>query len=184
MDYFNSRQTDLIIQDGAVFPAVYYNDPTPVHFQGGEAEGKYYLKHDWFFTGSALYQVNDSGAGATNLSPSPSTVVKAGASYQSRRRAPRSAFRRLPGSHCRLRIGAQPAGAGFSIDQRSCALRSFEALDEKRDSRGFALFLNADDLLNKPVWLPALGSGSANTLPVIRGRTVFFRYRGMAEENR
>jgi hypothetical protein len=39
-----------------------------------------------------------------------------------------------------------------------------------------ALFLNADDLLNKPVWLPALGSGSANTLPVIRGRTVFFGF--------
>ena len=44
----------------------------------------------------------------------------------------------------------------------------------KNDTRGFALFLNADDLLNRPVWLPALGSGSANTLPVIRGRTVFF----------
>jgi outer membrane receptor protein involved in Fe transport len=44
-----------------------------------------------------------------------------------------------------------------------------------KDNRsGFALFLNADDLLNKPVWLPASGSGTPNTIPVTRGRTVFF----------
>jgi hypothetical protein len=44
----------------------------------------------------------------------------------------------------------------------------------KNDARGFALFLNADDLTNTPVWLPALGSGTANTIPVNRGRTVMF----------
>jgi hypothetical protein len=37
------------------------------------------------------------------------------------------------------------------------------------------LFLNGDDLLNKQIWLPAIGSGGqANTIPVVRGRTVFF----------
>lgn len=44
----------------------------------------------------------------------------------------------------------------------------------KNDARGFALFVNADDLTNTPVWLPALGSGTANTIPVNRGRTVLF----------
>jgi outer membrane receptor for ferrienterochelin and colicin len=85
IDYFYSRQTDLIIQNGAVFPAEYYNDRIPVNFQGGEGEAKYYLKRDWFLTGSALYQVNDSGAGAANLSPSPSLVAKAGVSYRSQK---------------------------------------------------------------------------------------------------
>jgi hypothetical protein len=44
----------------------------------------------------------------------------------------------------------------------------------KNDARGIAIFMNGDDLLNQPVWLPALGSGSANTIPVIRGRTVLW----------
>jgi hypothetical protein len=36
------------------------------------------------------------------------------------------------------------------------------------------LFLNANDLLNQPIWLPALGSGKGTTMPVIRGRTILF----------
>ena len=46
-------------------------------------ESKYYLKRDLFLTGSVLYQFNDSGTGAANLSPSPSLVAKAGLSYRS-----------------------------------------------------------------------------------------------------
>lgn len=44
----------------------------------------------------------------------------------------------------------------------------------KNENRGFAVFLNADDLLNKSVWLPDLGSGTMNTIPVTRGRTLLF----------
>ena len=173
IDYFNSRQIDLIIQDGATLPAHYYNDPTPVHFQGGEAEGKFYLKHDWFLIGSALYQVNDSGSGAANLSPSPSTVAKAGASYMSAKGATVSLFDAYQG---------HIAGYGTTLNPPAEAFHSISAHARfdlskhwlKNDSRGFALFLNGDDLLNKPVWLPALGSGTANTIPVTRGRTVFF----------
>ena len=173
LDYFNSRQTDLIIQNGAVFPAVYYNDPKPVHFQGGEAEGKYYLKHDWYLLGSALYQVNDSGAGAANLSPSSSTVIKGGASYQTEKGVTMSAFDGYQGPIAGYQSTLNPPAKAF---QSISAHARYDISKHwiKNDTRGFALFLNADDLLNRPVWLPALGSGSANTLPVIRGRTVFF----------
>jgi outer membrane receptor protein involved in Fe transport len=173
LDYFHSRQTDLIIQNGNVFPAVYYNFGTPVNFQGGEGEGKYYLKHDWFLTGSLLYQVNDSGSGAKNLSPNSSLVAKAGVSYMSSKGAVFSLFDAFQG---------HIVGYGSTLNPPADAFHSISAHARydlskrwlKNDARGFALFLNADDLLNKPVWLPALGSGSANTIPVIRGRTVFF----------
>jgi outer membrane receptor protein involved in Fe transport len=145
------RQTDLIIQNGAVLPAVYYNNPTPVNFQGGEAEGKYYLKRDWFLIGSVVYQINDSGSGTKNLSPTPSTVAKAGASYRSEDGAPLSAF-----------------------DAHQRAIAGYHQRWSKESSRGVALYLNADDLLNKQIWLPALGNTQANTIPVVRGRTVFF----------
>jgi len=173
VDYFNSRQIGLIIQDGATVPAHYYNDPKAVYFQGGEAEGKYYLKHDWYLIGSALYQVNDSGSGLANLSPSPNTLLKAGASYQSEKGAVFSIFDGYQG---------HITGYGSALNPPTTAFQSIGAHARydlskhwlKNDEHGFALFINGDDLLNKPVWLPALGSGSANTIPVIRGRTVFF----------
>jgi len=171
-DYFYSRQTDLIIQNGAVFPAVYFNDGVPVDFQGGEAEGKYYLKRDWFLIASALYQVNNSAPGAKNLSPSPALVAKVGVSYRSSKGTTFSAFDAYQG---------HIAGYGSPLNPPADAFHSISAhfrydLSKrwlKDDFRGVALFLNGDDLLNQPVWLPALGSGTANTIPVLRGRTVF-----------
>jgi hypothetical protein len=44
----------------------------------------------------------------------------------------------------------------------------------KSGAQGFAIFLNADDLLNTPIWLPALETGAVNTIPAVRGRTLFF----------
>jgi outer membrane receptor protein involved in Fe transport len=173
-DYFWSRQTDLIIQNGATVPAVYYNDPIPVHFQGGEWEAKYYLQRNWFLIGSVLYQLNNSGSGVQNLSPSPSTVDKAGFSYRSSTTGGTLSIfdayqNQIPGYVAALN---PPAGAFQSISAHARYDLTRHWL--KSEVRGIALFLNGDDLLNKPIWLPALGSGKANTIPVIRGRTVFF----------
>jgi outer membrane receptor protein involved in Fe transport len=172
VDYFHSRQTDLIIQNGAVFPAVYYNDPIPVHFQGVEADAKYYLKHNLFLMGSILYQVNDSGPGAKNLSPSPASVDKAGISFKSPNGGTFSVFdayqSKIAGFTTTLNPPAQAFNSLSAHARYDLSKRWF-----KEDTRGVAFFLNAEDLLNKQVWLPALGSGSANTIPVVRGRTVF-----------
>jgi len=173
LDYFESRQTDLILQNGAVFPAVYYNNPTPIHFQGGEAGGKYYLKRDWFLTGSVLYQVNDSGAGAKNWSPSPNVVAKAGVSYLSANGLTFSVFDAYQGQIAGYLSPLNPPAVAFpSISAH--ARYDITKRWMKNDARGIAIFMNGDDLLNQPVWLPALGSGSANTIPVIRGRTVLW----------
>jgi outer membrane receptor protein involved in Fe transport len=173
VDYFESRQTDLIIQNGAVFPARYYNYPEPIHFQGGEAEGKYYLKRDWFLTGSVLYQVNDSGPGAKNLSPSPNLVGKAGVSYLSANGCTLSVFDAYQGQIAGFLSPLNPPAVAFpsiSTHARYDVTKRWI----KNDARGIALFLNGDNLLNQPLWLPALGSNTANTIPVIRGRTVLF----------
>lgn len=173
VDYFHSRQTDLIIQDGATNPAHYYNDGIPVHFQGGEGEGKYYWKSDWFLIGSILYQVNDGGAGANSLSPTPKLVAKAGASYRSANGGTFSLFDAYQGEIAGYRSTLNPPAEAFhSIGAHGRYDLTKRWL--KNDTRGVAVFLNADDLLNQPVWLPALGSGTANTIPVMRGRSVFF----------
>jgi outer membrane receptor protein involved in Fe transport len=172
VDYFHSSQNDLIIQNGAVFPAYYYNDPVAVNFQGGEAEGKYYLRRDWFATGSMLYQENDSGSGAKNLSPSPSFVAKAGVSYLSPKGFSFSMFDAYQGHIAGFATYNPPAVAFHSLSAHARYDLSKHWL--KNDTRGLAIFLNGDDLLNKQIWLPSLGAGIGNTMPVTRGRTVFF----------
>ena len=173
IDYFYSRQTDLIIQNGAVFPAVYYNDPVPLHFQGGEAEGKYYMTRNWFLLGSFLYVNNDSGTGAKDLSPSPSFVNKGGMGYMSLSGVAFSAFDAYQSQIDGFTAALNPGASSFhSVSAHARYDLSKRWL--KNDARGFALFVNADDLTNTPVWLPALGSGTANTIPVNRGRTVLF----------
>ena len=173
LDYYYSQQSALIIQDGATFPTHYYNDPTPVHFQGGELEGKFYLKRDWFLTGSALYEIDDSGSGASDLSPTPNALLKGGLSYRSANGADISLFDAWQGGVTGFQPTLNPPPAAYqSIGAHARYDLSKHWL--KTGGQGFALFLNAGDLLNHPVWLPALGSGGVNTLPVIRGRTVFF----------
>jgi hypothetical protein len=102
-------------------------------------------------------------------------VAKAGVSYLSDKGATVSVFDAYQGHIAGYGLTLNPPADAF--EWVSAHVR-FDLSKHwlKSDSRGSALFLNADDLLNKPVWLPALGSGSANTLPVIRGRTVFFGF--------
>ncbi len=173
IDYFHSRQTDLIIQNGGSVPAVYSNVRTPVNFQGAEGEEKYYFQRDWFLTGSALYQINDSGSGLKDLSPGPTFVAKAGLSYRSANGGAYSLFDAYQTQVADYNMTLNPrAGAFHSISAHARFDVSKHWL--KSEVRGIALFLNADDLLNRPIWLPAVGSGSLNTLPLVRGRTVFF----------
>jgi hypothetical protein len=43
-----------------------------------------------------------------------------------------------------------------------------------RDKGGIALFAHAENLANQHVWLPDWGNNSGDTMPVNRGRTVYF----------
>jgi outer membrane cobalamin receptor len=171
--YFGSSQSNLIVQNGSTLPALYYNLTAPFRVQGVEAEGKRYLNRDWFLTASALCERTDGGAAATDLSRSPGLLVKAGVGYLSSGGGTYSVFDGWQG---------HIAGYGSTLNPPATAFHSISAharydLSKKwfpNSDRGFALFLNADDLTNKPVWLPALGSGKPNTVPVTRGRTVLF----------
>jgi len=170
LDYFYSRQTDLIILNVAAPASTFINDPRPVNFKGGEGEGKYYLKRDWFLIGSVLYQLNDSGSGGENLSPGAALIAKAGISYQSEKGVLVSVFDAYQGHSSGYGSTLNPPASAF----HSVSLHARFDLSKhwmKNDARGMAIFVNADDLLNTPVWLPGLGLPPGTTLPVIRGRT-------------
>jgi outer membrane receptor protein involved in Fe transport len=172
VDYFHSRQTRLIFEDGSTRPALYYNLTDPATFQGIDSEGKYYFRRNWFLMGSVLYQVNHHQSIA-NLTPIPSLGAKAGISYMAENGADVSLFDAYQGH-----IG----GYAASINPRPEAFHSvslharFDLTNRwmKNSPQGFALFLHGDDLANNQIWLPALGTNSPNTIPVVRGRTLYF----------
>lgn len=172
VDYFHSRENHLIFENGSTLPALYYNLADPATFQGIDSEGKYYFRRDWFLMGSVLYQVNHDGA-ISNLSAIPSLGAKAGVSYTAKNGADISLFDAYQG-HIN--------GYAASVNPRPDAFHSvsFHARYDltkhwlKNSVLGLALFLHGCDLLNNQIWLPALGTNSPNTIPVVRGRTLYF----------
>jgi outer membrane receptor protein involved in Fe transport len=171
-DYFHSRETQLIFEDGSVRPALYYNLSAPATFQGIDAEGKYYLGRHLFLIGSVLYQANHDKAIA-NLSSIPSLGAKAGVSYKAENGVDVSAFDAYQGHIGGYAGAANPRPEAFH--SVSAQVR-FDLTKRwlKRSAGGLAFFLHAENLANGQVWLPALGTNSANTIPVVRGRTVYF----------
>ena len=173
IDYFHSRETQLIFQDGSTRPARYYNLGAPATFQGIESEGKYYWRRNWFVMGSVLYQVNHNRVITPTLSVIPSLGAKAGVSYMAENGVDVSLFDAYQ-SHL--------GGFAAAINPRPRAFHSLSAQARfdltkhwlKSSAQGFALFLHGDNLTNTPVWLPALGTNSPNTIPVVRGRTLYF----------
>jgi outer membrane receptor for ferrienterochelin and colicin len=171
--YFHSHQSALIVQDFTVFPGRYINLPSPATFQGGEAEGKFYLRRKWFLLGSMLYQVNTGHGGTSILSPIPDLGVKAGMSYLAGNGAALSLFDAYQGHTPGFAASPNPRPEAFhSVSAHARFELSKYWL--KDSATGFALFLHADNLANNQVWLPVWSGGTRNTIPFSQGRTVFY----------
>jgi outer membrane receptor protein involved in Fe transport len=173
VDYFHSRQARSIVQDGSTFPAHYYNLGSAATIQGVDAEGKCYIRSDWFFMAAFLYQANQGGLGKVGLTPIPSLGAKAGLSYLSESGSSVSFFDAFQGRVTGYEAALNPAPRAFH------SVNAHARLDlSKRWLRdgglGFALFVNANDLTNRQLWLPAWGSGTPQTIPVLQGRTIYF----------
>ena len=172
VDYFHSRESNLIFHNGAVHPAVYYNLTAPATFQGIDSEGKVYVGRNWFLIGSALYQTNHDRAIAP-LSPIPSLGVKAGVSFSSKGGADVSVFDGYQGHIGGYASATNPPPDAFhSVSAHARFDLSKHWMRESAE--GFALFLHGDDLANTQIWLPAWGSNSSNTMPGVQGRTIYF----------
>jgi outer membrane receptor protein involved in Fe transport len=170
---FNSVQTDSIVVETDV-PRMKYANLGNATFRGVEAEAKYYLHKNFLLLGSALYQTNQDGSGIANVTPVPNYQVKGGASYEVENGVTASLFDAYQGPLDPRYNGAfSPSaesyhllGAHFRFD-----LSRRLGLDGRR---GVALFAHAENLANRQIWLPALGDYAGATMPVSRGRTVYF----------
>jgi outer membrane receptor protein involved in Fe transport len=172
VDYFHSRETQLIFEDGSTRPARYYNSGALATFQGIDSEGKYYFRRNWFLMGSVLYQVNHDRAIAL-LSAIPSLEAKAGFSYMAENGADVSVFDAYQGHIGGYAAATNPRPEAF---HSVSAHARFDLTKHwlKSSAQGFALFVHGDDLTNTQIWLPALSTNSPDTIPVVRGRTIYF----------
>src|SRR5205814_3972436 len=82
LTFFRSRQTDSIVVVPFPPDRARYMNLGEATFQGFELEGKYYLRKNYFVTGSVSYQANHDGNGNSNITPIPNFGAKAGFRYR------------------------------------------------------------------------------------------------------
>jgi outer membrane receptor protein involved in Fe transport len=171
--FFRSRQTDSISialppDQGRAF----YANFGKTTFHGFELEGKHYLRKNFYLTGSISYQA-DEDANATNPIPVPGVTAKAGFSYRAENGLTFGMFDNYQGALRTIPDAVNPGPVAFHLISAH-ARYDLSRFVGSRDKGGVALFAHAENLANHQIWLPDLGDYSGDTLPVNRGRTVYF----------
>ncbi|MEO7888458.1 MAG: TonB-dependent receptor [Vicinamibacterales bacterium] len=171
VNFFRSRMANSISVDTSEARLKYVNHGEAT-FRGFELEGKYYLSRDLFLQGSALYQTNKDGDGKRNVAPSPNAGVKAGISYQSNGLTA-SIFSTYDGAVKGYAATVNPGPEAHHLANAYLRLNLSRFWTSKA-AKGVALFINADNITNRQVWMPDWGGNTGDTIPVNRGRTIYF----------
>lgn len=173
LNFFHSNLSHIITLDQSYSTPTYNNLDTVV-FQGGEFEGKYYLNKNIYLTGSVLYQTNENGAGDTNVTPIANLSSKAGISYQSDDGISVSLFDIYQGAlddSYKTDSNVSPESAYNKLNLH-CDF-DLNKLMKSNIRQQINLYLHADNLLNREIWLPALGSDSGKSIPFDQGRVIY-----------
>ncbi len=165
-NFFDSRQSDIVVIRGAA-PAAAYGNLGAVNIRGLELEGKYYFGESWFVHGSLLFNTR----GKVPI-PTPRWTASGGVSYQAKKAFTLSLFdvyhAAVPGFEARV----NPAPAAYhliNVHSRLELARVFGSW-----AKGLALFAHGANLANRQIWLPDRVSPTADTIPFGRGRTLYY----------
>jgi len=124
--------------------------------------------------GSIAYQANTDANGNSNITPVPNFGAKGGVSYRSENGLTLSIFDNYQGALNGFRNATvNPSPAAYHL-LGSHVRYDLSRYLQSRDRGGIALFAHAENLANQQVWLPDWGNNSGDTMPVNRGRTVYF----------
>ena len=170
VNYFYSRQTNDIVE-GNVTTAGEYVNLGKATFQGGEMEVKTYLRKDFFLSAAGSYQGNNDGNGNKNITPVPNIAAKAGISYQSASNGIAASFFDVhQGPLSGYSMAANPKPTAYDLLNSRFGYDMSRYLHSK--GLGLSLTAQANDLLNKSVWLPDWKDVPGDSIFFIRGRTV------------
>jgi outer membrane receptor for ferrienterochelin and colicins len=171
LNFFRSRQTDSITIDTST-PRWSYANLGTATFRGVEVEGKYYVTKQFFFVASVFHQGNESGDGATNITPIPNNTAKAGLSYDADNGLTVGIFDSWVGDVSGYMNTLNPAAAASHMVTGRLKFdvsRYFRSMG----ATGLSFLVDARNLTNNQLWLPDLGGGSGDTIPMSGGRTVY-----------
>jgi outer membrane receptor for ferrienterochelin and colicin len=172
VSYFHSALTDIIFQDRTGFPT-YANQDGTTTIQGVEVEGKYYITKELFFTGSFIYQTSKDDNGNQNLSPLANYGVKAGISYLSAKGFSASLFNIYQGPlDDKYHSTLNPSPGAY--DKLSLHLEwNLSTFFNWKKGPKTSLLVQADNLLDEQIWLPAWGLTPGQSIPYDKGRAIW-----------
>ena len=169
--YFDNRQKDNIIEvllPGETRP--HYENAGRANIRGVEFSGKRYLSTALYLAGSLLSQTSNDGNGHSDIANVANFGAKAGVSY-STNRGSISLFDVYQGDVVdRLHNTLNPQPAAYQL----LAVHGTLNLDKVlKMTREIALTLQIENLLDRPLWAPALGNPATDTVPFNKGRAVY-----------
>ena len=169
--FFHSRQTDSIILDASTEKWKYVNLGETT-FNGLELDGKYYFRRHFFLTGSMLYQVNHDGNGHHDITPIANFGAKAGVSYDWADRFTASLFDVYQGSLDGYAAARNPKPQAYHMVNTHLRY-DLSSHMPAHSKTGLALVAHANNLMNRPVWLPDWKDNPGDTIFTDRGRSIY-----------
>lgn len=172
LNFFHSKMTDIIYQDrSGAFPT--YMNGDEVTFQGVEFEGKYYFNRNLLLTGSVLYQENEDKNNVKNVTPIANFGAKAGIGYISENGFTASIFNVYQADlDDKYESQYNPSPEAYNILNIYCKYNLNKLLNVK-SLQELSLFIQADNVLDKEIWLPDWGLLPGKTIPVDPGRAIY-----------
>jgi outer membrane receptor for ferrienterochelin and colicins len=169
INYFHSHQTNSIVQVFAEGGLGTYQNIGVVTLGGIEWESKVYFHQGWFVSGSILFNTDQ---GPLDNSPTSPLGAKAGVSYKSSSGWAASIFEIYQGHIDGYPYALNPKPAAYNLVTAHGRIPLARYVGPA--AKHLALFAHGDNLLNSSIWLPDWGSNTGDTIPVVRGRTVYF----------
>jgi outer membrane receptor for ferrienterochelin and colicins len=170
--YFHNKQTDIIVQDRTTVPGHYAN-LGEAKIDGFELEGKLYASKQLYLSGSILYHNTRDPQGYAGVTPIAAFSAKTGVSYQWDGGHVLSLFNAYQGDIDRSLTGSRnPQPGPYNLLYLHGRFDLSRALKLKGSQR-VSLLLQADNLLNKEVWLPLWGMLPGESMPSNQGRAAY-----------
>ncbi|MBN2762215.1 MAG: TonB-dependent receptor [Bacteroidales bacterium] len=175
INFFYSQMKNIIFQnrDTNVVPAPMYWNGGEVDFIGLELEGKYYLTKELYAVASVLYQSNEDLDGNKDVTPLSSLGIKAGLSYAAKNGITASVFNIYQGKlgeNYDTELNPSPGAYDLLNMYLNFDLVNLLNLDLRQ---GISCFIQADNLLNQEIWLPAWGLTLGTSIPKNRGMSLY-----------
>ena len=172
VDYFHSRQTESIIELNPATTGQYVNLGS-ANFQGGEVEGRYYFRQNFFAMSSALLQFNKDSSGNMNITPIANYGFKAGVSYEKAGGLTLAIFDDHQGPVHGYDLSLNPKPGSYDMLNANIRYDLSKYLPVNSKMK-LALVGHGTNLLNREIWLPDWKDAPGQSIFYNRGRTVYF----------